>query len=345
MQRVFVRDYPRRQPRRPRARQRRRGLRRRAEEKRYKGLEPGDEVGKGGVEYTYDRYLRGEPGLTRIQVNALGQPTPGGQLVSQPPAPGDNLKLTIDPDVQAAGEAALASYGLPGAFVSMNVNNGEILGMGSSPTFDPTVFTEPMTQAQVRRTLSDDPNAAPLTNRATESHYPTGSTFKIITALAALEGGVITPSTTIFDNGSIEVGGQRFQNAGGAAYGPVDLVRALQVSSDVYFYELGLRMWDSNRAAGLGRTSWGSASRPGSTCRSTTEGLVPSKEVARPALRRRRNRPALVGRRQHPAGDRPGRPADQPAADGDRLRGARPTAARSSPRTWAWKSRTRPAGC
>ena len=78
----------------------------------YKGLEPGDEVGKGGVEYTYDKYLRGEPGLTRIQVNALGQPTPGGQLVYEPPAPGDNLKLTIDPEVQAAGESAL---GLAGA--------------------------------------------------------------------------------------------------------------------------------------------------------------------------------------------------------------------------------------
>ena len=211
----------------------------------YKGLEPGDEVGKGGVEYAYDHYLRGEPGMTKIQVNALGEPTPGGQLVSQPPAPGDNLKLTIDSEVQEAGEAALAERGLPGAFVTMNVDNGQILGMGSSPTYDPTVFTKPMTQQQVNE-LYLDPILAPLSDRATESSYPTGSIYKIITALAALENGVITPQTTIVDNGSITLAGLKFQNAGGASYGPLTLVPALQVSSDVFFYELGLRMWDKN---------------------------------------------------------------------------------------------------
>ena len=66
-------------------------------EPRYRNLQPGDEIGKGGVEQTYDRYLRGKPGMTRIQVNALGEPTPGGQLVSKPPVPGDNLKLSLIP--------------------------------------------------------------------------------------------------------------------------------------------------------------------------------------------------------------------------------------------------------
>lgn len=242
----------------------------------YKGLEPGEEVGKGGAEYTYDKYLRGSPGLTKIQVNALGQPTPGGQLVSQPPTPGDNLKLTLDPDVQAAGESALASRGLPGAFISMNVENGEILGLGSFPTFDPSVFTHPMSQAQVNA-LYRDPVAAPLTDRATQGLYPTGSTFKIITAMAALEGGFITPGETIFDNGSITVGTERFQNAGGAAYGPVDLVNALRVSSDVYFYELGLKMWNTGQLQrwagkmGIGRPT-------GLDLPEQTEGLVPSKQ-------------------------------------------------------------------
>jgi penicillin-binding protein 2 len=241
----------------------------------YKGLEPGDEVGKGGVEYTYDRYLRGEPGLTKIQVNALGQPTPGGQLVSEPPAPGDNLKLTIDPDVQAAGESALASRGLPGAFVTMNVRNGQLLGLGSFPTYDPTVFTEPMTQSQVNE-LIRDPVLAPLSDRATESYYPTGSSFKIVTALAALEGGVITPSTTIFDGGKLTVGTQSFQNAGGASYGPLTLVPALEVSSDVFFYELGWKMWDTGQlqrwAAKLGIGKESGLDLPGET-----EGLVPSR--------------------------------------------------------------------
>jgi penicillin-binding protein 2 len=245
-------------------------------EDRYRGLEPGDEVGKGGVEEAYDRYLRGDPGLTKIQVNALGQPTPGGQLVSEPPTPGDNLKLTIDPDVQAAGEGGLSSFGLPGAFVAMDVRNGQILGMGSNPTFDPTVLAEPMTQAQVNE-LIRDPILAPLTNRASESYYPVGSTFKAITALAALEGDYIGLTEPVEDGGSITVGGQEFQNAGGVALGTVDMTSALQKSSDVYFYLLGLEMWKTNQlqdwAAKLGIGEETGLDLPGET-----EGLVPSKK-------------------------------------------------------------------
>jgi penicillin-binding protein 2 len=243
-------------------------------EARYRSLQPGDEVGNGGVEYEYDRYLRGTPGTTRIQVNALGQPTPGGQLLSQPPVPGDSLKLSIDSEVQAAGEGALAARGLPGAFVTMNVHNGQILGLGSFPTFDPTVFTKPMTQSQVDLLYRNE--SAPLDNRATQGLYPTGSTFKLITAMAALNSGVSTPSTTIDDTGSIKVGEQTFQNAGGAAFGPVDLVNALRVSSDVYFYTLGLKMWNTGalqhwaRLLGIGRPS-------GLDLPEQTEGLLPSK--------------------------------------------------------------------
>jgi penicillin-binding protein 2 len=210
-------------------------------EKRYQGIEPGEYIGETGAEYTYDRYLRGKPGVTRVQVDAAGQPTPGGQLVDKPPTPGQNLVLTLDPAVQKAGEAALAERGLPGAFVSMNIHTGEILGMGSAPTFDPAELIEP-TQSQVDELYRNE--SAPLTDRATESAYPTGSIYKIITALAALENGVITPSTTIVDNGYIQRGIQKFENAGGVAYGALTLVPALQVSSDVFMYELGGRMWD-----------------------------------------------------------------------------------------------------
>ncbi len=276
VQRVFVRDYPE-------------GSRaahvvgsvgevseEELKEAPYKHLEPGDEVGQGGVEETYDRWLRGKPGLTKIQVNALGEPTPGGQLVSTPPTPGRSLKLTIDADVQAAGESALAARGLPGAFITMDVRDGQILGMGSFPTFDPAVLARPMTQAQVDQ-LYRDPVMAPLTNRATESYYPVGSTFKIITGLAALEGGEIGLTETINDGGSITVGGQRFQNAGGASFGPVDMVSALQVSSDVYFYTLGYNMWETNQlqnwAGKLGIGHESGLDLPGET-----EGLVPSKK-------------------------------------------------------------------
>jgi penicillin-binding protein 2 len=212
-------------------------------ERQYRGLEPGDEIGQAGAEYAYDQYLRGEPGRTRIQVNALGQPTPGGELDSIPPTPGDSLKLTIDGDAQAAGEGGLGARGLPGAFISMNIDNGEILAMGSNPTYDPSDLIEP-SQAQVNELYRSE--IAPLVNRATEAAYPTGSIFKIITALAALENGVISPDDVIQDNGEITVGTQTFQNAGGEAHGAVELRRALQVSSDVYFYLLGLDMWETN---------------------------------------------------------------------------------------------------
>jgi penicillin-binding protein 2 len=244
-------------------------------ERRYRGLQPGDEVGQDGVEDTYDRFLRGRPGIERIQVDALGQPTKNGRLVSQPPVPGDNLKLTIDGDVQAAGESALAARGLPGGFVTMNIDNGEILGLGSFPTFDPSVFTRPLTQAQVNA-LYRDPVAAPLTDRAIAGLYPTGSTFKLITAIAALENGVITPGTSIYDGGSLTVGGQTFQNAGGASYGSLTLVPALQVSSDVFFYTLGLDMWDTSdlqrwaHKLGIGRPT--GLDLPGAA-----EGLLPSR--------------------------------------------------------------------
>jgi penicillin-binding protein 2 len=224
----------------------------------YRRLEPGDEIGKDGVEDTYDHFLRGTPGIERIQVDALGQPTRNGQLVSQPPVPGDNLKLSIDADVQEAGEAAMASFGLRGGFVTMDVHTGEILALGSYPTFDPSVLTPPMTQAQVNALYRDEV-LAPLTDRAIAGLYPTGSTFKPITAIAALESGNLTPGEVIYDPGQLVVGDQVFTNAGEAANGSVSLVSALEVSSDVFFYTLGLRMWDSGdlqhwaHALGIGR--------------------------------------------------------------------------------------------
>jgi penicillin-binding protein 2 len=240
----------------------------------YRRLEPGDEIGQDGVEDTYDRFLRGLPGVTRIQVDAFGQPTRNGRLVSQPPVPGDNLKLSIDAHVQEAGEAAMASFGLRGGFVTMDVHSGEILALGSYPTYEPSVFTRPMTQAQVDE-LYRDPVLAPLTDRAIAGLYPTGSTFKPITAIAALESGNVTPGEVIYDPGQLVVGGQVFTNAGEAANGSVSLVSALEVSSDVFFYTLGLRMWDTGdlqrwaHALGIGRPT--GIDLPGAA-----EGLLPS---------------------------------------------------------------------
>ncbi len=274
VQRVFVRDYPDNSRAAHVLGSVGEVTEEELEEPPYKGLEPGENVGKEGVEYTYDRYLRGRPGMTKIQVNALGEPTPGGQLVSKPPTPGDNLVLTINPKVQEAGEAALAERGLPGAFVTMDIQTGQILGLGSFPTYDPTVFTKPLTQKEYDSLALSE--AKPLFDRAIQGAYPTGSIYKIITALAALENGVITPSTVVEDNGFIELAGETFENAEGAINGPISLVSALRVSSDVYFYKLGLQMWDNNdlqdwsHKLGIGRSS-------GIDLLGTEDGLVPSK--------------------------------------------------------------------
>jgi len=210
-------------------------------EPRNRGVQSGDQIGQDGVEYEYDRYLRGRAGATRIQVDSMGRPTPNGQLSVKEPVPGDNLRLTIDSSLQAAGEGALAARGLPGAFVAMNVHTGAVLGLGSYPTFDPSIFTKPLTQSQVNA-LYRDPVAAPITDRATQGLYPTGSTFKPFTAMAALNGGFLGLDEPITDNGGLTVGGITFQNAGGGAYGTLTLPSALQVSDDVFFYTLGYRM-------------------------------------------------------------------------------------------------------
>src|SRR5689334_6721332 len=171
-------------------------------EPRYAGVQQGDQVGQSGAEYEYDRYLRGNPGTDRIQVNALGRPT--DQLRSIPARPGDDLRLTIDSGLQATGEGALDSFGLPGAFVAMNVHDGEILGMGSAPTFDPSIFTHPITQSEYHA-LTSRATDAPLANRAIQGLYPTGSTFKPITATAALEDHLIGPNTIFNDTGSLKL--------------------------------------------------------------------------------------------------------------------------------------------
>ena len=228
-------------------------------QQKYKGLQPGDIIGQAGVEYTYDRFLRGTAGAQRIQVDALGRPR--GTLGNRPAQAGDNLRLTLDSGLQAVGESALRARGLPGAFVAMNVHSGAIVGMGSYPTYDPSFYTEPHTKAQYDA-FGNRPGD-PLVDRADQGGYPTGSAFKPITATAALEDGLITPSTIFNDTGSLDIGGLVVHNAGGAANGPIDMSTALQVSSDVYFFDLGLRASASGKGGqiqdwafkyGLGRS-------------------------------------------------------------------------------------------
>jgi penicillin-binding protein 2 len=208
-------------------------------DERYNGVEMGDRVGKAGIEREYDRFLRGKNGAARVEVDALGNLTK--TLKREQPVQGKQLRLSLDLDVQEVAQQALGSGTGKGAFAVMNVQNGEVLALGSQPSFDPNVFTKPISQKQLDALSSDD-LGKPLFNRAIQGGYPTGSTFKLVTAVAALESGHITPTTPLSDPGFLKVGDQIFENAGKVAHGVLSLVPALTVSSDVFFYQLGRDM-------------------------------------------------------------------------------------------------------
>src|SRR3954470_17645622 len=245
-------------------------------EPRYAGLHQGDAVGQSGIEYEYDRFLRGKPGTDRVQVDALGRPT--DQLRSKPAQSGNDVRLTIDSSLQSYGEGALDTFGLPGAFVAMNAQNGEVLAMGSSPTFDPSIFTHPITQSQYHA-LTSRQTDAPLANRAIQGLYPTGSAFKPITATAALQNHLIAPNTIFNDTGSLRIdANQVLHNAGHAINGPVDMSDALKVSSDIYFYNLGMKA-KASKGGGMIQDwarNYGLGEKTGIDLPAEVDGLIPN---------------------------------------------------------------------
>lgn len=216
----------------------------------FRGVPAGTVVGQEGLEFYYDSYLRGRPGVQRIEVDAAGDPVPSS-LAATAPIAGHSLKVTLDLGLQRESEKALVegienarAGGKPatgGAFVALDPRNGEVLAMGSYPTFDPNKFAKPLTQSEYARLVGSGSATGPLDDRAINGAYPTGSTFKPITAMAALEGGVITPDEALGAGQCIEVSTEKFCNAGMADFGAVPLVEALKVSSDTYFFEVGER--------------------------------------------------------------------------------------------------------
>jgi penicillin-binding protein 2 len=242
-------------------------------DQRFSGVEPGDRVGKSGIEAEYDRFLRGRNGAARVEVDALGKLTK--TLKREQPIQGKQLRLSLDLGVQRVAQQALASGTGKGAFAVMNVQNGEVLALGSQPSFDPNVFTKPLTKKQLNALTSKE-LGEPLLNRAIQAGYPTGSTFKLITATAALESGHITPSTPLSDPGSLTVGGIKFQNAGGVAHGTLSLIPALTVSSDVFFYQLGRDMDERSMPLQLWAHRLGIGRKTGIDLPAETTGLLPT---------------------------------------------------------------------
>lgn len=209
------------------------------------GYELGNTIGKVGAEQAYETDLRGTPGIEFFEVDRSGQVV--RELGERESQQGDDVQLALDLDVQAAAEDALQTFidvardqGKPatgGAVVAMDVETGGIVSMASYPTFEPAGFVHGI-RNDVWEELGRPENNLPLNNRAIQGLYPPGSTFKPVTAIAGLNAGVVSPGTTIVDQGSIEIGDRLFRNAGNRSYGPVALPRALTVSSDVYFYSV-----------------------------------------------------------------------------------------------------------
>ncbi len=213
---------------------------------------PGDRVGQAGVEQSYDKYLRGRSGEELWRVNSLGVNV-GNPKVTQAPQPGYPIRLTIDISLQRAAERAL-QYGINlahqdgkwladgGAIVAMNPSSGEILAMASSPTYKPSVFagrTNAKKIAPLMNPATAKADNYPGLNRVTEGLYPPGSTFKPVTALAAMQERLISPFQTIQCTPSFEVHGQVFKNWDPYVDEPMTLPQAIGASCDTYFYNLG----------------------------------------------------------------------------------------------------------
>ncbi len=196
-------------------------------------------TGQAGLEKIYDKYLRGIPGQRMIQVNAAGRKVK--DLGIKEPRPGLDLYLTIDLDAQKAAEEGLGDRS--GAVVAMDPNTGEILAIASHPNYDPNLFPRGISAEDWVR-FSHDP-AHPMYDRAIQSVYPPGSTFKIIVALAGLEYGIIKPDDTVTCRGALSSGKHSFRCWKKGGHGLISLHRALVESCDVYFYTMGDRIgWD-----------------------------------------------------------------------------------------------------
>jgi penicillin-binding protein 2 len=227
---------------------------------RFRGVKQGTVVGQDGLERSYDRYLRGQDGVQRVQVNAAGRPVPSDRLRDTQPVAGRPVRLSLDLSLEQVGQRALGATGHPGTAVALDPSNGEVLAMASSPSFDPTLLTKPITQ-QRYDALFGKGAGSPQVDRAISGLYPTGSTFKPITALAALQSGVVSAGDSIDDAGCVKIGDRDFCNAGKFPNGSVDMRKALTVSSDVYFYRMGQRLFPRSgqvlqtwaRRLGLGR--------------------------------------------------------------------------------------------
>lgn len=206
-----------------------------------KGYKLGDIIGKSGVERFYNDILMGKDGELRVLVDSRGRIQKVLDRVE--PVPGRDLFTTLDLDIQKVTEAQTESMpSKRGMIVVADPNNGEIMAMASRPTFDPNLFSQraktPEGKGEIRDLQIDEDK--PLFNRAIQGQFPPGSTWKLMTTVAALNEGVITPTNNRIQDGSIQIGNYLMKSI--SNYGAPDVVTAISKSADGYYYRLGLKM-------------------------------------------------------------------------------------------------------
>lgn len=243
---------------------------------------PGDVAGKFGIERQYNSVLSGRDGLRRVVVNSRGQEV--GSLNTVNALPGNDLRLTIDLDLQMTAEAALGEHA--GAVVALDPRTGEVLAMVSHPTFDPNDFAHRIDRTEWQQ-LSED-RMKPLMNKAIQAHLAPGSVFKIITAAAGLETGTIKPDFAVHCPGFITLYGHTYHDwvwDKHKGHGSVDLHRAIVLSCDVYFYTLG-KMLGIDKLAYYAK-ELGLGARTGIDLPGEDPGLIPSPEWTEKVFKRK----------------------------------------------------------
>ena len=231
---------------------------------------PRFQVGKVGVEKYYEDILRGSAGVMKVEVNALGRVM--RNLERKEGKPGNNIQLTVDTELQSYIQARLGSESA--SAVVMNCRNGEILAIASSPSYDPNKFVKGISYSDFNE-LRDN-IFRPLASKTVQDAYPPGSTFKIVTALAALEAKIIGPKDSFSCDGKMEVSNRFFHCWKKGGHGKMDLTKSLSESCDVYFYELALKVGIEriNKMA----MKLGMGMKHDIPMSAITKGLVPSRE-------------------------------------------------------------------
>ena len=231
---------------------------------------PRFQVGKVGIENHYEDVLRGSAGVMKVEVNALGRVM--RNLDRKEGKPGNNIQLTVDTDLQSYTQARLGSESA--SAVVMNCKNGEILAIASSPSYDPNKFVKGISYSDFNNLRDNE--LRPLASKTVQDAYPPGSTFKIVTALAALEAKIIRPKDSFSCTGKMEVSNRFFHCWKKGGHGEMNLEKSLSESCDVYFYELALKVGIEriNKMA----IKLGFGTKHDIPMSAITTGLVPNKE-------------------------------------------------------------------